>query len=102
MSEPSTVKLDLFDIGSVIGMPATRTVVTKLDVGVQTCSLTFTAETVAPLSTKISTVVPLTSTGIIGSGIVVAWIKCSWSDPFSPWPPSGDCLDCKLAVCHGL
>ncbi len=39
MPEPSAVTLDLFDTGSAIGMPATPTVVTKLDVGVQTCSL---------------------------------------------------------------
>ncbi len=93
-SEPSTVTLDVFDIGSARGMPATPTVVTKLDVGMQTCSSDLTAERVAPLSTKISTVVLLTSTGIIGScageaesRIVAACVKDGWSDSFPPWPP---------------
>ncbi len=94
MSEPSTITLHVFDIGSATGIPATPTVVIKRDVEVQTSLSAFTAERVAPLSTKISTVVPLTSSGIIGScagevecRIVAACIKGGWSDPFPQWPP---------------
>ena len=76
-------------------------------VGSQACSAALTAEIVAPLSTKISTVLPFTSIGNVGSSeglldslIVVAWMgtfcfcsvgKCTLCfDPVSPGLPMSD------------
>lgn len=71
----------------------TPRVVTKLDVVICCCSLALTAQKGAPLSTNMSTVLPLTLTGVIGSlaeqveSQIVLRDSCSaqCSYPFSPW-----------------